>query len=508
MRSTFMGIETSKRSLFTHQTSLQTTAHNMANANTIGYSRQVVNHVASIPMEAMGLQRSNTPGQLGTGVEFDYIKRIRETFLDDQFRSESQAYGDWSMRADTLEKLEAIINEPSDTGIRQVIEGFWSAWQELTKAPENLTARVLVKERALALTDAFNHSGKQLANLSADLTKSITAKSTQVDTLLDGIAGLNQEIYRVEGFGDNANDLRDQRDLLVDELSQLINVTVEENANGYTISMGETALVAGNVKNVTVNAEYFAGAYNGALSGGEIYGLIYSRDTTVAGYIDDLNKLADSLVNGQIEVTLPAGTVIPNGASVGGVTYTGTIANRTLASDLTVTINGFNELHQLGYKMDGTRGEPFFTLTPGNEALSFGVNPNIVSDVSGIVSSNRVVSQNGVETTVSGNNEMALLLAGVQLKKINGEGTLDEMFQSIVGEMGVASQEAIRQSKNLEVLVDQVEMRRQSVSGVSLDEEMSNMIKFQHAYNSAARIMTAFDEMLDKVINGMGIVGR
>jgi flagellar hook-associated protein 1 FlgK len=508
MRSTFMGIETSKRSLFTHQTSLQTTAHNMANANTVGYSRQSVNHVSSIPMEALGLQRSNTPGQLGTGVEFDYIKRIRETFLDDQYRNESQAHGDWNMRADTLEKLETIINEPSDTGIRTVVENFWNAWQELSKSPENLTARVLVKETALALTDAFNHSASQLANLSVDLTKSITAKATQADTLLSGIASLNQEIYRIEGFGDNANDLRDQRDLLVDELSQLANVTVEEMPNGYTVRMGGTELVNGNAKNVTIDTAYLEGAYGGALTGGEIHGLIYSRDTYVAGYIADLNKLADSIVNGQVEVTLPVGTVIPNGASVGGVTYSGTIANRTLNAPLTVTINGINELHQLGYKMDGTRGEPLFTMTTGSEALTFGVNTNIVNDVSGIVSSNRVVLENGIEVTVKGNNEMALQLAGLQLKKVNGEGKIDEIFQSIVGKLGVQSQEAGRQTKNLGVLVDQVDIRRHSVSGVSLDEEMSNMIKFQHAYNSAARIMTAFDEMLDKVINGMGIVGR
>jgi len=509
MRSTFMGLETAKRSLFAQQTALQTTAHNMANANTKGYSRQVVNLVSSIPMEAPGLQRSNTPGQLGTGVEFDYIKRIRESFLDDQFYNESKFFGEWTIKADTLEKLEAIINEPSDTGIRQVIEGFWNAWQELSKSPENLTARVLVKERALALTDALSHSAKQLNNLKADLTSSVAIKGARVDTLLGQIANLNNEIYKIEGFGNNANDLRDQRNLLVDEISQLINVTVEETQNGYTVRMGSTELVNGNDKNVTVDSAFLEGNFNSELTSGEIYGMIYSRDTLVEGYIQDLNQLVNSLVNGPMEVTLPQGSVLPEGTVIGGVTYSDSFSNRTLTSPLTVIVNGMNGLHQLGYAMDGSTGVPFFTLTPGQEALSLRVNPDIVADVSKIVTSNRIaLDKDGNEFVVKGNNDLALLIAGLRLVKVDGQGTVDEMFQSIVGGLGVQSQEASRQAQNLKVLVGQVEMNRQSVSGVSLDEEMANMIKYQHAYNAAARVLTTFDEMLDKIINGMGVVGR
>ena len=147
MRSTFHGLETAKRSLVTQQVALQTTGHNVANANTAGYSRQTVNMVASKPMEAVGMMRSTAPGQLGTGVEFDSITRIREKFLDTQFRNESKTYGSWSIQLDTLEKLETIVNEPSNTGLRSVMDNFWKSWHDLSENPEDITARKLVREK-------------------------------------------------------------------------------------------------------------------------------------------------------------------------------------------------------------------------------------------------------------------------------------------------------------------------------------------------------------------------
>src|SRR4051812_46890347 len=132
MSSTFGGLEIAKRSLFAQQAALLTTGHNIANANTPGYSRQVVNMVAAKPLEAVGMQRSSVPGQMGQSVEVGSVNRIREKFLDSQFQNENKSLGNWSVRKDTMDKLEAIVNEPSDTGIREVIAGFWSAWQQLS----------------------------------------------------------------------------------------------------------------------------------------------------------------------------------------------------------------------------------------------------------------------------------------------------------------------------------------------------------------------------------------
>ncbi|MEW9702582.1 flagellar hook-associated protein FlgK [Paenibacillus sp. SI8] len=534
MRSTFTGIEISKRALFTQQAALSTTGHNIANANTKGYSRQVVNMVASIPIEYPGLSRSNVPGQLGQGVEFDQITRIREKFLDDQFHNENKNLGDWSIRKDTLDKIESIVNEPSDTGIRQTVQGFWNAWQELSKSPENTTARVLVKERALAMTDAFNQASRQLKDLSTDLTTNIGIKATEANTAIGQIAKLNGDIYRIEALGDDANDLRDQRDLLMDNLSKIINVTFTEDSSGYNVRMGSVALVTGKeVSSTLTTASLEGSASSGDLNSGEVYGMIQSRDKYVANYQFQFDSMLKSMVQGDIQTTLPQGMVVPEGTILTVVNADGTTtaqtfsgANRTLTSDLNVIVKGFNGLHQLGYSGSSPlkSGVPFFTLKPGEtefNAASITVNPIILSDASNVSSSARtyVDPADGVEKVVKGNNDMALLLAGLKEKKINfdsstsgntvlKDGTFDEFFRSIVGQLGVQSQEATRQTTNQQILVDQVDSNRMGVSGVSLDEEMSNMIKYQKAYSAAARVMTTFDEMLDKVINSMGVVGR
>jgi len=521
MRSTFHGLETAKRSLVTQQAALYTTGHNISNANTAGFSRQIVNMTASKSLEPYGLVRSTIPGQLGTGVEFTSITRVREKFLDDQFRNENKSLGNYTIQQDTLEKLEKIINEPSDSGLRTVIADFFNAWSEMSKAPENADGRKIVREQALAMTDAFNHMAKQMNDLMGDLTDNVEIRIKEVNSRLNSIAQLNREIVRIEGLGDSANDLRDQRDLLTDELSKIINIRVEELPDGYRIESGGAELLAGFAPSMVVDTAFVNTAYAaGTLDNGEIYGMIVSRDRYVQGYVNDLDKLANTIANGDFEVTLPKGAVIPEGTVINGVTYTGSIADRTLDSDLPATIKGLNALHQLGYNFSSDPiGLPFFTNQDGSfaniTAASFTLNKEIADNPTKISASMRVVDNGGTEDVVRGNNSLAVLFSQARDFRFNfgtaadtNLNTIDAYYRSIAGQLGVQSAESIRQMNNSKVLVDQIDGRRQSVSGVSLDEEMSNMIKFQHAYNAAARSMTVIDELLDKVINGMGTVGR
>ena len=244
MPSTFHGIETAKRSLFTQMAGMNTAGHNIANASTQGYSRQVVGMVASRPLEMPGLFKSVAPGQLGTGVEVSYIKRVRDRFLDEQYWNANRSLGDWEIQAETLAKLETIFNEPSDSGLTTVIDNFWKAWSEFSKDPENVTSRKIVRENALALADAFNETSKKLTGMQEDLTRSLNVNAEHINTLTAQVAQLNYEIMRIEGLKDNANDLRDQRDLLIDELSKLGNVTVTEDENGYySVTFGGNILM-------------------------------------------------------------------------------------------------------------------------------------------------------------------------------------------------------------------------------------------------------------------------
>jgi flagellar hook-associated protein 1 FlgK len=519
MASTFHGLETARRSLFTTQSALNTTGHNIANANTAGYSRQVVNMTASRPIEAVGYSRSTAAGQLGTGVEASSITRVREKFLDNQFRNEYKSHGNFSVQLDTLSKLEGIVNEPSNTGIRTVISNFWNAWSDLSKNPENADGRKVVMEQTMAMADAFNYTAKQLGDLKDDLTENVEINMNTVNSLTTSIAQLNAEIRRVEGLGDHANDLRDQRDLITDQLAGLVNIRVDELDTGYSISMGGIQLVEGASNTALDMAAVETAFASGDLNSGAIYGTIHSRDHFVQGYINELDQMVQTMANGEFEITLPKGSVLPEGTVLNGLTYTG--AGRTLTEDTIVKVNGLNGLHQLGYSLaDGEGGLPFFTdasgsatgLTAGNITL----NPAIVANSNLIATSMRVtMNADGTDTVINGNNTLAVLFSQMRDVRFdfdsgagNNLNTVDAYFRSIVGQLGVQAAEAARMQTNQQVIVEQVDSRRQSVSGVSLDEEMSNMIKFQHAYNAAARNMTMIDDMLNTIINGMGRVGR
>ncbi|PLT48426.1 flagellar hook-associated protein FlgK [Paenibacillus sp. FSL W8-1187] len=513
MASTFHGIETAKRSLFTQQTALNTVGHNISNANTAGYTRQRVSMSAATPMEPYGFSHSTAAGQLGSGVEASSINRIRTAFLDDQYRSESKYQGSWQIQAETLDKLEKVINEPSDTGIRTLMEKFWSSWSDLSKDPENITNRQIVRQTAVALTDSFNQLSRQLTDLDADLTGSADTKATQASSLLSSIADLNGQIKRMEGLGDNANDLRDRRDLLTDELSKLVNVTVTETDDGYVINMGNMSLVDGTAAETLTGAALEAAYQGGDLSGGEIHGTFKSRDTNVRGLLSKLDQLANTLANGEFQVTVPKGSVLP------GTTV-------PLAADTVMTVQGINGLHKLGYTLQqpATAGLDFFTFdaaggAAGITAGSIRLNPAISADSNLIASSMRTTTDAaGVSTVVKGNNTLALLLGEAKDKAFTmdltstggavSSATIGSYYNAIVGQVGVQSQEAKRQYANATAMVDQANSSRQSVSGVSTDEEMSDMIKFQNAYNAAARFMTTMDELLEKLINGTGQVGR
>lgn len=506
MTSTFHSIETAKRSLLTTRVGLGTLGHNISNANTEGYTRQRVQIQASRPIEAFGMSKSTAAGQIGTGVEATAINRIRNSFLDTQFRDENKYLGSWEIRSDTLSKLETIVNEPSDTGIRTVLDNFWSSWSDLSKDPENTTNREIVKQNALALVDAFNQTSQQLQSLSDDLTESIGTKAQQANVILHSIADLNEQIKRIESTGDSANDLRDQRDLYTDQLSKMMNVDVSDTGDGYTINMGGTNLVQGT-EVTELTAASIEGAYaSGDLNNGDLFGTIVSRDVNVKGYQDQLDTIAKTLAEGELQVTIPSGSV-----------YNGV----TLTSDQVVTVKGVNGLHKLGFTNDKTitQGSDFFTFdttsgASGFTAASIRVNPDIVKDSNKIAVSMRTSGT----SVVSGNNTMALLISQLKDTKFSFDQTatggpitsttMGTFYNSMVGSIGIQAQEANRQYDNANSLVTQADSARQSISGVSLDEEMSDMIVFQNAYNAAARFMTVIDETLDKLINSTGAVGR
>lgn len=526
MRSTFHSLETSKRALFVQSTALNTLGHNISNASTEGYSRQRVNMTAARPLAFPGMTRPNTPGQLGQGVEYVSITRVRDNYLDLQFRRESQQLGMWDVHDQAIKAIEKIINEPSTSGLSSVMDKFWNSLEVLNRDPSLLSARIDLIGSATNLANTFKHMSTSLDTLEGDASSNIDAKLNQANTIIENISQLNGIIRKIEQLGDNANDYRDQRDVLLDQLSRITDVQYAEDANGMVnILSAGVQVVSGETPTLLGTADV------ANITSGEIAG--YKKSVEEVALIrNQLNAMVDTLVNGAVDVTLPNGYVTSANLVANndvtledGTTVTaGTVipAGSRIASSVSVTVNGFNGLHQLGYTLSdpAQTGLPFFTTTDGSGTFNISnmqVNPDIAADTSKIAASGKYeVNGSGDFISIKGNSDIANALAGLRDKTFSypsgmtslSSGTTDDYFRALVGDLGTRASNATRNYSNQENLVDGVEMRRQSVSGVSLDEEMADMIRFQHAYNAAARNMTTVDEMLDRVINQMGLVGR
>lgn len=523
MTSTFHGLETSKRALFVNTTSMQTLGHNIANASTEGYTRQRVNTTEARPIWAMGMTRSQQPGMLGTGVEYGSITRIRDGFLDTQFRRENQFLGSWEVLNSTMVSIQSIMNEPSGSGLSKVMDDFWNAWETLNRDPSLLSARVAVAGAASNLTDTLQHISTSLNNLTSDLTANIDKKVMEANNILDNIARLNALIRDNESFGDNANDYRDQRDLLIDQLSTIVDVQFVENESGMVslVSAGVNVLEGENVTYLT--AANAATATAGQLNG-------YTRSLEETNTIrNQLNALVSTLVTGDVKVTLSNGYITSQDmVALNDVTLQGGAlipagqnipAGSTITSSVDVMVKGFNGLHQLGYSLTDppASGIPFFVSTGGGFTIDdIRVNPDIISNTNNIAASSKFENVNGVNRVIRGNSDIANALASMRdalftfpanLTSLS-TGSTDDYFRALVGDLGIRASNTLRNYENQYSMTDNLQMQRQSVSGVSLDEEFADMIRFQQAYNAAARNMTAVDEMLDRIINQMGHVGR
>ncbi|MFC4387021.1 flagellar hook-associated protein FlgK [Gracilibacillus marinus] len=554
MVSTFNGLEVAKRALHTQQSALYTTGHNIANANTEGYTRQRVNFVQSSPYPPAARNRPEIPGQVGSGVEAGSIQRIRDSFIDKQYRQENTKVGFYETRADMMSKMESILNEPTNEGLSETLDLFWKSLQDLSVNPEDSGARSVVKERANALADAFSYVHNSLQQVRANLKTEIGVDNTKVNSILDQINQLNGQIAKIEPHGYVPNDLYDERDRLVDELSSYVDIKVDyrkstgqpspiaegivtitlntdktdvENGNNEPIKLvdGSLDVVTGSddaVKHLftdfnddnNLNAIFFAKPDREMDYEDQVAQLVANSDgeTFIYGENYNINGKLDALIDGSGYVkdfTYGAGT--PGEA-------TGIYNDMLKKLDRLVEnfVTEFNAVHESGYTLttdangDPVQGGAFFE---GTTADTIKVTDAILNDTDLIAASN---------SGDAGDGENATDLANVYTKRaeqfisttipadiqLDDKATIKSYFESVIGEMGVISQEANRMQGNSLVLRQQVNESRQSISAVSLDEEMTNMIQFQHAYNAAARSMTVVDEMLDRIINNMGLVGR
>jgi flagellar hook-associated protein 1 len=526
MSSTFMGLEIARRGMSTQQNALYTTGQNVANANTPGYSRQRINFVETEPYPGPGMNRPQIPGQMGTGVKAGSIQRVRESFLDTQFRGENNKLGYWQTRSDALDQMESIMNEPSDSGLANTMDQFWQSLQDLSVDPTNSGARSVVRQRGEAVADTFNYLSNSLSTVQKDLKSQIDVTGTEVNSVVYQLNQINDQIGRVEPHGLLPNDLYDERDRLIDQLSSLVNVKVEyvksggnsdPNAEGKAViklvddngSELGTLLSDTGYKEFKVKYDGDAGSVK-TIKLGEPGETDESNDTSI-----DFSSMNSS---GKLKALIESYGYDKDGKAAG--IYPEML--NQLDNMAYKFAMAFNDVHKTGFspnEISSQKSEATaFFADAGSTDIT--TSTTVTGFASRIQISNEIQSSLDNIATAGGNLANATLgdasnvsaLADIINKKLDYKtGELADFrnyYQNVIGAMGVLSQEATRLTQNSTSLQQAVDERRQSVSSVSLDEEMTNMIQFQHAYNASARMITLQDELLDKIINGMGTGGR
>ena len=577
MSGIFGAFNTAKTGMTAQQRAISVTSHNIANSATVGYSRQRVQIVTSRPISLPG-----QAGQIGTGAQVSAIERVRDTFLDYQIRGESSELGKHQVKSDYLSQIESVFNEPSDTGISTLMAEFFDAFQELSKQSTSSSTRTVVAQKTATLCDALNATYNKLEKLRIDTQDSIKINIKDVNSLLDQISRLNDEIRTVSVTGNTPNDLLDSRDLLIDELSYKFNITVEKSdftgfdvkaedngsirisplvnsnpngevsrfsyvssvvkdgdahiityykngdtsteANKQTIrvtglsneqveEIEKTRVIWGNATGQAVKSDGYPLRDGETISAtqlmlfkpasGELNGAVEVQES-INDYMDQLDKIAKTLALTVNAVHSGSSTVegdeLPffvNGETSkynnDGLLILDTNSENTIsAKNISINLEILKDVMKINTKSSENAGEG-----DGTRALAIAQLKNLLVRVSDINES--IISREDL-FTIGGTN---FDTNGMNLtNNINGT-KVESHFQDIIDKLGVQSQQSQRMVKNQTELLSSLETNKLSVSGVSLDEEMSNLIQYQHAYNANAKMIATLDEMLDVIVNGL-----
>ena len=445
--SSFFGMQTSLRGLLAHQRMLDTTGHNIANASTQGYSRQEATLQASRALQLTLTNNVNSVGaQLGAGVDVTGFRRIRDQFLDSQFRAQNTNVNEWNAKAEALDTAELSLAEPGTDGINAQLANFWNAWSDLSGAANDNSAKQSLIQKSNGLADSIQSVRAQMVaaqERAQGQYTAITGPGGEVEKVATELAELNKVISQSMAMNESPNDLLDRRDLLIDKLSGYGQVSVENLDNGST-----------NVSFVDRTT-------------GTAHPIVTDRTATWAG-----PPIGDWNPGGEM------GGLLATGKAPGGMIDGYLNQLDTITSSLASAVNA------------AYGGEFFSVGTPSGATIKVAdalqANPSSVTAGSG----------------AAGSNDLAL-----KISQLRGNAAIDGEYKVFVAKVGGDLNEAQRMQGNAQILTDSVENRRQSVSGVSMDEEMSNLVRFQRAYQASARAMSTMDEMLDVLINRTGKVG-
>ena len=494
----FYGLEIAKTALFASSKALEVTGNNVANANTVGYTRQRL-VLESTSTAIMGSRFSNiSKATNGGGVTVAGIEQMRDTFLDSEYRRENADASRWSTRTDTMEYVESLFNETSDTGISSTLADFFDSLSELSKDPVSKEVRTNVQQSALKVTETLNSYYNQLAELQNTQNESMKTTVDQINELVTSLAQYNKQIYTYELSGEKANDLRDKRNSMLDTLSGLINIDYSEDSNGYVnVTVGGQTLVSG----ITATTLDAVANQTGVVTGQTGFYSIYLHGTTTAlNYSSGQLQAYKDMRDGNSADTIGIPRIIDN---------LNTLA-RSLAKE-------FNAVNSTGYTLpyDTTlsrTGVNFFDVPSGNynnvTAGNFTLSADVLANVNNIAASDTLVDLSASSDQRSNNKNALKMVALTSSVDVDTVSNFENYLKSAIVEIAIDSAHCQKMNDSQQSVLANLVNRKESISGVSTDEEMINMVKYQHAYTAASRVITVIDEMLDTLINRTGAAGR
>jgi len=441
--------EIGKQGMLLSQFGVQITGKNVSNINTEGYSRQRVDVNPILPEILSGFS-------MGSAINGDTLRRIREDFVDRQYWSQTSLASRYTSEEALLEQIEGVLPSSNDTGLGIMLDEFWSAWNDLANDPESSVTRTIVRDRAQTLADNFNRVYREFVSFQSTISDEINTKISEINNLTGQIAELNKV-----NSGDNL-DLEDQRDRLIDRLSELINITVQREGNSVLISSSGTMLVTGRTS-VGLSVDEIIGD-DGI---GQITMMISGTDRDVEVASGEIVALM-SVYNEDIPDLLER--------------------LDTLAIAIADEVNA---IHRTGFNLDGVTGLDFFASTTEG-AGSFRVDSSIVANVDLIASSDTAGEP--------GNANIAKALADLADAEIIGDQTTGEYYRALVGTLGNRIQEIGFLKSNQKKIVEHLDIQRRSISGVSLEEEMTRMVQLEQAFTAASRLVSTADELTQTVL--------
>lgn len=449
--STITGIMSNAlRGLNTYTTAINVTNSNITNADSDGYTRQ------QAVIQATGTGTSDVSS----------IRRVYDSFLTSQLNSSTQELGKWTAEQECLTGIEEIFTSDDSTGLDAVMTDFWNSWEDLVSDPSSTTVRSTLAAAAGSLADTLNQMSGSLSSMQESIDDEIAATVDEVNQYLEQIAELNEQLANSSNSDETVNTLKDEIDSAVSSLSSLIDVSTYTNsqgqvcvqmADGHTLVEGGTAWTLSTAANTSTgllditltDGSGGSEAITDDISGGELAGYLEVRDELIPEYQSSLDDLAGAI------------------------------------------ITAVNTLHEAGYDLNGDEGAAFFT---GTSAADIAVSSAILDDPSLIAASSDGSAGDSTQAGAIANLQGSGLLN-------SGKSTCSEYYESLVTQIGakVSSVESTcnAQSEAVQSFQDQIS----SVSGVSLDEEETNLVLYQNAYTASAKMISILDEMLQEIID-------